>query len=97
MSKPSNLENESFLESRKGQYTKKGKILGRPVSDVRKIRKATYDMPFMTIPRKVIEAFDLMSLFLNGELYTEPLEVNIMKREIRIRFKSPEEIMKRKS
>jgi len=94
MSKPSNPKREPFVESRKGQYTKQHKTLGRPEEDVRKIRQATNGQPFMSLPKSIINAFELMGIFLNGELYTEPLEINILKREIRVRFKSPEEFVK---
>lgn len=97
MSDSSKAEGEQFPDLRRNLRRKHHKQLGRPVSDVRKIRQASHQMPFMTIPKKIIEGWGLLKFWLNGELYTYPLEINYLKREIRVRFPSPEELVKRNS
>lgn len=72
----------------RGRGYSRHKKMGRPIGSVtleRKVRNGG-NQAIISIPMTFLEQLGIMSDFLNGELYTEPLEINFLAREIKIKF-----------
>lgn len=78
---------KGFGDGSKSKNTskKRGRPKGSGINLEKKVRNS-HNQALVNLPLTFLEQLGILADFLNGELYTEPLELNILAREIKIKF-----------